>query len=70
MAPGQAALDRPCPRCAGRMCRSDHDKDCAEYSCLLCGEHVYFAAPRPFVGKRKRSTAEAGSVADGPGRAR
>jgi hypothetical protein len=31
-----------CPRCSGQVYR-DYDGD---YCCLLCGEYIYFQAPR------------------------
>jgi hypothetical protein len=43
MAPAQSASGtRQCPRCSGLMYQ-DHDRD---YTCMNCGECIYFAAPR------------------------
>lgn len=38
-----------CPRCAGPMYSAYHDRSCAEYGCLLCGEYLFAPAERRWV---------------------
>lgn len=48
-----ARVQEHCARCGGPMYSGYFDKHEVEFTCLLCGDYVLRAVPRPFVGKHK-----------------
>jgi hypothetical protein len=56
-----------CPRCAGPMYLSAHDKSHTESCCLFCGEYVFTQAARKDMVACTPQTARARSVVEASG---